>query len=159
MLFEYEQDLVGADAVKLPWEEVERLDREKTIEHILPQSPTDSYWTQRFDPVALEKYTHDLGNLVLTADNSSYSNKPFPGKRGAPGSPERCYANSNLMSERELANVPEWTASAILERRQRLVDWALKRWSVPGGPVPVAPIVVEDADDDESARDVTADPA
>ena len=55
---------------------------ENTIEHILPQTPTDEYGTSRFDEEERRTLTHDLGNLCLTYHNSSYGNKPLPAKRG-----------------------------------------------------------------------------
>jgi hypothetical protein len=134
LLYEYEQHLCGGDNVKMDWQEVERLSRERTIEHVLPQTPTDTYWTDRFDEEAIRLLTHDIGNLALTADNRSYSNKPFPVKRGVPGQvTPPCYANANLRNERELATWEEWTPESVLERRTRIVDWILDRWHVEAG--------------------------
>lgn len=151
-LYEYEQSLVGNDPVEVPWEVIERLDRDKTIEHVLPQTPTDPYWTERFDDAAREAYTHDLGNLALTADNSSYGNKPFPAKKGSPGSDSPCYANANLKNERELTGWYDWTVDSILERRQRLVDWAIMRWAVDDAPL-VAVTSQPDYSDDDGTPD------
>lgn len=133
-LFEYEQHLVGDDEVQIAWQQVERADREKTIEHILPQTPTNPYWTARFDDEALERYTHDLGNLVLTADNRSYGNRAFPQKRGSLTAEGPCYAQANLQSEREIAAWEEWTVQSIRERRQALASWAVERWKVEAPP-------------------------
>lgn len=80
-LHEYEQHLAGRKAVQLPWDALEGMRLENTIEHILPQTPRDGYWTSRFDEEERRVLTHDLGNLCLTYDNSAYSNKPFPSKR------------------------------------------------------------------------------
>jgi Protein of unknown function (DUF1524) len=84
--------------VQLPWNALEGMRLENTIEHILLQTPTDEYWTSRFDEEERRTLTHDLGNLCLTYHNSSYGNKPFPAKRGYPGQDGPCYANSNLCS-------------------------------------------------------------
>src|SRR5262249_49751946 len=40
-LYEYEEYLAKGEAPRLSWDDVERLDLEKTIEHILPQTATD----------------------------------------------------------------------------------------------------------------------
>jgi hypothetical protein len=62
-----------------------RRERADTIEHILPQTPKKEYWRERFDKSDQKLLIHDLGNLALTKDNSSYSNKPFPDKKGKAG--------------------------------------------------------------------------
>ncbi len=133
-LYEYEEHLANNKRVDLSWDAVEQRDLEQTIEHILPQTPTDSYWTERFDEALRRRYTHDLGNLCLTSDNSSYGNKPFPQKCGEPGSSQPCYANSNLFMERDLYRFGDWDESAIRQRREEMVSWALKRWRVEAVP-------------------------
>jgi len=131
-LYEYEEHLAAKKGAipRISWEEVRRRERADTIEHVLPQTPTDSYWLDRFNDEARRLYTHDLGNLCLTKDNASYSNKPFPGKRGTAGLGKPCYAESPFFAERELANLSEWNVEQLLDRRRRLIDWALKRWQV-----------------------------
>ncbi len=63
----------------------ELLDYEKDlkkseIEHIIPQNPAPGQWQSiTFDD--REKYLHTLGNLTLTFDNQSLSNKPFEEKK------------------------------------------------------------------------------
>lgn len=78
----------------------------------------------------MTKYLHDIGNLTLTYDNSSYSNKPFPAKRGAAGATAPCYATSKLFAEQELAAINDWTEAEILARRRTLMDWAIQRWAI-----------------------------
>lgn len=130
LLYEYEQRLLGEDPPEVSWEEIQKMDRERTIEHILPQTPSDPYWQERFDEEALRLWTHDLGNLALSKDNSSYSNKPFPKKRDS-GSGKPCYAYSPMRNEREIAREwTDWTVDSITARRERLVAFALERWNV-----------------------------
>lgn len=128
LLYEYEESLAKGHAVQLPWKVVSRVDS-KSIEHILPQTPTHEYWKSRFDSSAHRCLVHDLGNLCLTSDNSVYGNKAFPDKRGTSGK-SNCYADSNLFQERELSGVQDWNAQAIRDRRERIVTWALERWKV-----------------------------
>ena len=71
------------------------------------------------------------GNLCLTLDNSSYGNKPFPAKRGEAGSDKRCYANGDLVMERDLAAYDNWDEDALLKRRKEMIDWAKERWGLP----------------------------
>lgn len=128
-LYEYEEHLAAKKGAvpKISWEEVRRRERGDTVEHILPQTPTDAYWFDRFNVAERRQYTHDLGNLCLTKDNSSYGNKPFPDKRGTAGSGKPCYAESVFFAERELATLPEWGMEQLLDRRRHLIEWALRR--------------------------------
>lgn len=136
LLYEWEERLAGDKAVLLSWEKVEQRDLAKTIEHILPQTPTDEYWQARFSHDDVDRLLHDLGNLVLTEDNSSYLNHSFDRKRGATGARKPngdlvpCYANSVLFQERALAAAPEWTPATIMQRRTDLLTWARQRWHV-----------------------------
>ena len=109
----------------------------RTTEHILPQGPAEgaSCWWDHFTAEQHQSYMHSLGNLVLTLDNSSYSNKCFADKRGEAAVPgvaaKPCYAQGKLYQERELAHEEEWTPEAIRARQLRLAAWAMERWSVP----------------------------
>jgi hypothetical protein len=75
-----------------------------------------------------------LGNLALTLDNSSYSNKCFADKRGAalvPGqAPTTCYAQGKLHQEQRLAAYADWTPETIEQRQKELAAWALEHWAV-----------------------------
>ncbi|GAA1053662.1 HNH endonuclease family protein [Dietzia natronolimnaea] len=68
------------------------------------------------------RYRHTLGNLVLTYDNSAYSNKPFRRKQfDKPG-----YKDSRLFQEKELASsYREWTPTTVMHRQTTIVEWAL----------------------------------
>ena len=112
----------------LSWKALHQRQPKTTIEHVLPQTPADPYWLERFDADARRIYTHDLGNLCLTEDNSVYGNKLFTAKRGEAGALGRCYATSNLFSERALARATEWTPDAVVARRAELTAWAKLRW-------------------------------
>ncbi|MGI9017169.1 MAG: DUF262 domain-containing protein [Euzebya sp.] len=109
----------------------------RTTEHILPQGPRENAvcWWDHFTTEQHQTYLHSLGNLVLTLDNSSYSNKCFADQRGEAAVPgvvaKPCYAQGKLYQERELAHVKEWTPDAIRERQLRMTDWVMHRWSVP----------------------------
>lgn len=135
-LYEYEDFLSRDRAPRLSWDELDQRDKAKSIEHILPQNPDDPYWLDRFNEEEREHHVHDLGNLVLTQDNSSYGRKSFPDKRGIQGlatpngRPAPCYANSTLIQENQLTGYDDWTTEEILRRRSELVAWALVRWHV-----------------------------
>ena len=121
-LYEYEQHLASARGVlpKVSWEEI---GSRESIEHVLPQTITNRpYWQQYFDADTHKEYVDDIGNLVLTKDNSSLGNKPFPDKKGTIDAEWPCYATSSLLQERELALQDDWTPKSIDERRARLLD-------------------------------------
>jgi Protein of unknown function DUF262/Protein of unknown function (DUF1524) len=128
LLYEYEEHLAKDHTVQMPWRAIAKKPIEQTIEHVLPQTPTDDYWATRFDRAEIRCFLHDLGNLCLTSDNSSYGNKPFSEKKGSAGQGTPCYADSNLFQERELASCNQWTVEAIQTRRNKIVEWALNRW-------------------------------
>jgi hypothetical protein len=157
-LYEYEEYLAhkAGLAITLPWQQFVVGDRKKpkTIEHILPQTPTPKYWQQRWTAEQRKRLTHDVGNLCITFDNSSYGNKAFPDKRGAAGQ-HGCYANSTLHMEKALCAHSDWTETELLARRKEMVEWALKRWHV-------EPAAVEVGDlgrDEEPATAVAAEEA
>ena len=130
-LYEYESYLgeLHNKSSKLKWKQLDKW--EHSVEHILPQTPTARYWLSRWTQDQRDQYTHDLGNLCLTLDNSSYGNKPFPEKRGEAGSGMHCYANGDLVMERELAAFQDWDEAALRKRREEMVEWAKERWGLP----------------------------
>jgi len=130
-LYEYEEYLAQGSPVRMPWDKVVKKDKKDSIEHILPQVPTHQYWQERWTEEEIEEYTHDIGNLVLTLDNSILGNKPFPKKKGEPGQPG-CYANSIWFQEKELAKFDDWTKRELLSRREKIISWALERWKIEG---------------------------
>jgi hypothetical protein len=125
----------------------------KTVEHVLPQQPKDKYWTDRFDKPQRRKLTHHIGNLTLTFDNSVYGNKPYPTKRGDLKSVKPCYATSNLFTEQSIAKeFDDWTEDALLERGERIRDWALERWKIDSSGL--APIDENELLEDEAEPEV-----
>lgn len=147
-LYEYELHLARGTGVKLKWEDLEKYPQ-RSIEHILPQTPEAKYWLTRFDQPARKMYTHYIGNLSLTLDNSSYSNKPFPDKAGSLSHPNPCYATAPLFMERKIAaDYQEWNVKAILSRADVIRKWALDRWKVSSEDFRSNDQVPEDVDDD-----------
>jgi len=129
-LYEYEQRLAQRERepVQVCWEEIWDVKRD-TIEHVLPQTPTDAYWLDRFTEAQRQRWTNDIGNLTLTYDNSFLGNKPFPDKKGDPCR-KNCYATAKLFVEQQLAHYAEWTEYQIRERREQIQQWAVERWQV-----------------------------
>ena len=100
-----------------------------------------------------QRYTHDLGNLCLTLDNSSYGNKPFNEKRGKAGVDHKCYANGDLVMERDLTRYEEWSEHNLLERREGMVKWAKSRWGLPVPPASFEETAASDEIDERDSND------
>ena len=104
---------------------------EYTIEHILPQNENLSpAWKtalgedwQRIQ----QTYLHTLGNLTLTAYNSSYSDKTFPEKRDT----ENGFRESPLKLNQGLGQIEKWDEEAIHQRADRLARMAVDVWKAP----------------------------
>lgn len=135
LLYEYERSLLrpGASISALG----AFLDKgyKETTEHILPQTPSrNSQWRRDFTPDERKVLTNTLGNLMLTMDNSRYSNRDFVNKRGTTDAPADAATYYNgLRQERKVAqDFDQWTPGDIRMRQAHLAEWILQRWSVPG---------------------------
>jgi hypothetical protein len=147
-LYEYELELVNTEGKgaqpQLKWEQLS----DATIEHILPQHPEEvSEWKNSWSEKDFQECLHDIGNLVLTHNNSNYSNFEFARKKGRPGeSPSYC--DSDIRQERRLARFDQWTKKEFEERRTILIRWINDRWKTT--PTPTDDIIVsaDEADED-----------
>lgn len=148
-LYEFELWLLksegkGAES-KLAWGDL----TDATLEHILPQTPDDnSEWKMKWSDDDFNKYIHDISNIVLTKDNSSYRNFDFDRKKGSAGT-GHCYANSDIRQERKIAEFEDWTPETCEKRREELVNWIIDRWSIDANievPKEIAEIEEEEVD-------------
>lgn len=150
-LFEYEEHLAKGRDLKMRWEDLESSDPQKTIEHILPQKPNDKYWRERFDRDACGIFTHCIGNLTITFDNSVYQNNAYPDKCGDSKSDKPCYATSSLFQERKIAkDYDDWTQEAIRKRAKEIRNWALERWHIESADLPKEEIEMISPDETEA---------
>jgi hypothetical protein len=157
-LYEYERSLMGHSQQELPALSyfTDSAREQRTTEHVLPQNPDPAAtcWWDAFSAEEHASLKHALGNLVLTYDNSSYSNKCFNDKKGHALQPEQapipCYAQASLKQEQLLALFDEWTPEQIQQRQNDLADWAVKRWEVEP---PTAQLVNEDVDIEPEGTD------
>ena len=134
-LYEYEKHLTQAAKLHFVIDGAAfyKKSKEDTIEHILPQTAGNvSYWSGLFTTDEMASYRNRLGNLCLTNWNSSYSNKPFPEKRGTTTNhkDDKVYQNSPWQNERELCGETDWTKDTIAARQEKLAQFALTRWHV-----------------------------
>lgn len=129
-LYEYELSLLPVGAHAPDYSDFVGTRYTQTTEHILPQNPDwdRDDWSDYIDRDQHTLLKHSLGNLVLTHDNSSYSNKGFSAKKGAPGQGAPCYATSALAQEREIAEHVSWGRADMERRLEKLRSFALKRW-------------------------------
>lgn len=111
---------------------------EYTIEHILPQNDKlpaqwqadlGSDWKR-----VQETWLHTLGNLTLTAYNSSYSDFPFAHKRDME---EKGLRWSPLKLNDGLGQVTLWDEAAIKTRAVKLASKATDVWAKPALPAEV----------------------
>lgn len=149
LLYEFEEHLARGSHIELTWEQLEATDADKSVEHILPQTPKNGYWTQHFSLDERKRFTHAVGNLSLTVDNSAYGRKPFVDKRGDRKTQHACYAQGKLFMERELARFDDWTPVEVESRTRSIRDWAVKRWHLDDTDLPVSIAVPRDEDEAE----------
>lgn len=136
-LYEYEWYIrkEAKQEVPVDWERLSSRDvqKQETIEHILPKGENtldSNYWAEHFSKEEWREYKNRLGNLCITNWNSKYYNRSFPDKCGSESS-EKGYRHSQWKQEQELArDWNDWSPDAIEERHERLVEFALQRWSV-----------------------------
>ncbi len=103
-----------------------------TIEHVMPQTPTQQ-WLDLLAPAVTDEggpkelhdlLVHTLGNLTLTAENSRLSNNPFQRKQDI-------YQASALRMNREIAEAPSWGKEQIQSRADQLAERMIAVWPGP----------------------------
>ncbi len=139
-LYEYEMFLTkdkNRDAKITP--EILSEGKEKTIEHIYPQTDTDEYWVLRFNHLTDEQkkyYKNALGNLLLLsrAINSALQNYSFDDKKNPQMSDDgktiRTGYKQGSYSEMDVAEKPQWTIDEINKRSQKMIEFLENRWQV-----------------------------
>lgn len=138
-MYEYERDLkekAKRKTDKIDWSTFIRDEEDEdqsSIEHILPQSPSDPYWKGQLKGLnarQIKKLTNSLGNLVATSAprNSSLRNLPFPQKKGS-SSKKTGYAFGSY-SEIEVGLHENWGRVQILDRGLHLLAFLEKRWDI-----------------------------
>lgn len=103
------------------------LDGAATLEHILPQNPSDE-WKSELGPEweqVHRELVHTLGNLTLVTQewNSSLSNAPFAFKR------QKLASHAlRLNSHYFCSGIPDWDDRAIRQRGEFLTEQILAHW-------------------------------
>lgn len=113
--------------------------REITIEHILPQRP-GAEWMRLFpDDEERQTLVHSLGNLTLTGNNSTLSNKPFLKKMELYRDSKATRLNQYIKEQ------TEWTPEHIRTRSRSLCECLLAYFPMPAAE-PNPAIVFEKGD-------------
>jgi uncharacterized protein with ParB-like and HNH nuclease domain len=100
-----------------------------SVEHILPQSPKEKYWLDRFSTDQHKSWVHKLGNLALLSGrkNSAAQNYSFDKKKDI-------YKNRggkvSFELTKEVCNEDDWTVNTIEARQDKLIRKALEIWSI-----------------------------
>ena len=96
------------------------------IEHILPQTMTDS-WKKLFSANQHENLVHTAANLLPVTQklNGEASQKPFDEKAAL-------YSNDGMYkSTRDLAaSYSSWEPSDVEDRAEKIANWAVSRWAL-----------------------------
>ena len=132
LMYEYEKHLTAGKYVnKLGLLTLETETRGKvSIEHILPQTPTEPYWREQFekyidDGKKMKMFAGSIGNLVPlhAGANSSLQNKNFIEKK-------KIYSEGTY-SEIEVSKYEDWGPCQILDRGMKMLAFIEKRWELP----------------------------
>lgn len=97
-----------------------------SIEHIMPRKLTPA-WAKELGPKFKEThdtYLHTLGNITITAYNSSYSNLSFSDKKNM----DNGFNSSPLRLNASLKRAARWDEEAIEKRSKELFEKALELW-------------------------------
>lgn len=136
-LYEYELHLQkqANNNQKISWIDFNKRKKEDTIEHVYPQTATESCWQLAFKDVRKKDrkiLLHSLGNLVLLAKskNSSLQNRCFDFKKRHPqeSTEDQGFYNGSY-SEIQVASYTNWTAIEIIERGRKMLKFMQYRWS------------------------------
>ncbi|MCY4652045.1 MAG: DUF262 domain-containing HNH endonuclease family protein [Dehalococcoidia bacterium] len=138
LLSEYEIHIKESSDVPLELSTQEKiLTSDYQVEHIWAQHPEDWDCMSQDMQDHHGQNVHRLGNLTIASKswNASMGNKAFKKKRFNPDPHKPSYTNSGLWVQRELGKVvapqlSEWNAETIREREDKIVEFALQRWSV-----------------------------
>ncbi|MBE7435436.1 MAG: DUF262 domain-containing protein [Anaerolineales bacterium] len=136
-LYEYEQHLFNQSknkTQKISWDQFITQKDMVTIEHILPQSPTDKCWRDNFgffEKDQLNALTNSLGNLLALSQpkNSSLQNHCYSEKR-ANREVSHGYFNGSYSENRVAEQYQDWTFESIRERGLALLEFMEERWAI-----------------------------
>lgn len=123
---QYRKFILGKIEEKKSKVAVDFRDSKITIEHIMPQTLTDLWYSElgdNFEEIH-NKYVHNIGNLILTEFNSEIGNKSFSEKK-------QKLAESSLHYRLNILGCPVWNENSILEHQKKIINDFLDTFSLP----------------------------
>ncbi len=116
--------ILGKLEVQYGGNEPELNSKQLSIEHILPESPTEE-WFQNFQSADIENYIYRIGNFTLLEANKNREadRKPFDEKRAI-------YQTSNFRLSTQTINAENWIPKSVIERQKELANRALTVWKI-----------------------------
>ncbi|WP_320643237.1 DUF262 domain-containing protein [Aeromonas veronii] len=135
MLYEYELSESSAGVKPLNWASSDD-EKDNSIEHILPQEHRDAGWWEKHWPDAslADKFSHRIGNLVLTQGNSILGRKPIDKKIKDPDADYYYNHRKATNSEKLIQKYTDgsiWKEVNILSRELDIIKFAANRWAMP----------------------------
>jgi len=128
-MYRYEEYLAkenNGSISETTWAQVWNSSSNKTIEHIHPQSQSNSEWRGKFGTKAdfIKRQSQRLGNLIILPPsvNSIAGNKSFLEKK------EIYEKHRELKLINEIIMMEDWDSKAMEERENRLIEWASREW-------------------------------
>lgn len=105
-----------------------------SIEHILPQTPSEPYWQntfRQFSDQEIKLLSGALGNLLPLSQsiNSALQNDSFENKKHSKSTGRRGYENGSH-SEIEVSKLADWNAAEIYNRTKKLLEFMQRRWNL-----------------------------
>ena len=129
-LYEYNESLKIPNAAEIEWYKLSNT----SIEHVLPQTPSNEYWSSvvaKYNEDEIRRITNSLGNLLLLSagsENSSLKNYSFPVKKEMSIESRKFAYCDGSRSAREIATEDYWTINQVVERNNRLVQFMYDHW-------------------------------
>ncbi len=126
LLFEYEEAQRKKESPKLDYSFANL--RATSIEHILPQTPSNPYWKtvlKGCNGEQVKRLTHSLGNLLLISvnKNSELRNREFNFKKDS-------YFNGSFSEIQVAKSFSDWNEETILDREKKLLSFLDKHWQL-----------------------------
>ena len=122
-----------------------------TIEHIFPKNPNEVWSTDLSSEeyfLFKEKYVNTIGNLTLSGNNGSLSNKSFLAKKEMnKDGGEQGYSYSRLWLNTYLKSLDSWNITNYEERLTIIYERFLKIWEYPN-------VIFMDSDDASDEQNI-----
>lgn len=98
--------------------------KQLSVEHILPQNPTEE-WIQEFHGVDIENYIYRIGNFTLLEINKNRDaeRKSFEEKKNI-------YKTSNYKLSNQTITSENWIPKSVIDRQKELATRALTVWKI-----------------------------